>query len=74
MFGEKLRYLRKQLKISQKKLGDKISTPQSTISDWENTKYLPKINEALKLAAGLGISVLELLEKSECKSSMEGKD
>lgn len=64
MFGTKLRYLRKRLKISQKKFGEIINTPQSTISDWENNKYLPDINEATKIAAGLGIPITELLEKS----------
>ncbi|MFA7136194.1 MAG: helix-turn-helix transcriptional regulator [Bacteroidales bacterium] len=64
MFGTKLRYLRKQLNISQQKLGEETGIPQTTISDWENNKYLPNINEAVKLAAALGVTLTELLEKS----------
>ena len=65
MFGTKIRYLRKKLNLSQQKLGEKINIPQTTISDWENNKYLPDINEAVKLAAALGVSVTELLEQQE---------
>jgi transcriptional regulator with XRE-family HTH domain len=63
MFGTKLRYLRKQLNISQQKLGEKTGIPQTTISDWENNKYLPDINDAAKLAAALKVTLTELLEK-----------
>ncbi len=63
MFGTKMRYLRKKIKLSQQKLGEEINIPQTTISDWENNKYLPNINEAVKLAAALGVSVAELIEQ-----------
>lgn len=61
MFGTKLRYLRKQLNITQQELGKKINIPQSTISDWENNKYLPDIDKAIKIAAGLDIPITKLL-------------
>ncbi|SFM26283.1 helix-turn-helix domain-containing protein [Pelosinus propionicus] len=60
-FGENLRKIRKEKKISQIMLYKKTGFPQTTISDWENNKYLPDVMEALKLAAVLKINLSQLL-------------
>jgi ribosome-binding protein aMBF1 (putative translation factor) len=42
-----------------------IGKPQTTISDWENEKTLPDVDEAVKLVAALGITITELLNEPE---------
>ncbi|MCC5465775.1 helix-turn-helix domain-containing protein [Pelosinus baikalensis] len=60
-FGENLRKIRKGKRISQTKLFSETGFPQTTISDWENDKYLPDVMEALKLAAVLKVTLSKLL-------------
>jgi len=61
--GDTIRRLRKEQHLSQADLGKKIKIPQTTISDWENDKYLPNVVQAAELAKALNSSVEELLEK-----------
>lgn len=68
VFGTKLRYFRKKQKISQQELGQLIDKPQTTISDWENGKYLPDIDDAVKVASALGVSVSDLLGENQSKA------
>ncbi|WP_165613647.1 helix-turn-helix transcriptional regulator [Desulfotruncus arcticus] len=63
VFGAQLRYFRKKQKLSQLELGRLVNKPQTTISDWETGKLLPDINEAVKLAATLGVKLTDLLEE-----------
>ncbi len=60
-FGENLRKIRKGKRISQIKLSSETGFPQTTISDWENDKYLPDVMEALKLVAVLKVTLSKLL-------------
>jgi transcriptional regulator with XRE-family HTH domain len=60
-FGENLRKIRKGKKISQIRIYKETGFPQTTISDWENNKYLPDVMEALKLAAVLKVTLSQLL-------------
>jgi len=63
--GVNIRCFRKKLNLSQQELGQMISKPQTTISDWENEKTLPDVDEAVKLVAALGITITELLNEPE---------
>lgn len=60
-FGQNLKDFRHRKNISQTKLFQKTGFPQTTISDWENDKYLPNIVEAQKLAKALGVRLSKLL-------------
>jgi transcriptional regulator with XRE-family HTH domain len=60
-FGQNLKDFRHRKNISQTKLFLKTGFPQTTISDWENDKYLPNIVEAQKLAKALGVRLSKLL-------------
>ena len=60
-FGQNLKKFRHEKNISQTKLFQKTGFPQTTISDWENNKYLPNIVEAQKLAKVLGVRLSKLL-------------
>ena len=59
-FGENLKKIRKGKRISQTKLFSETGFPQTTISDWENDKYLPDVMEALKLGRGLKSIAFEI--------------
>ncbi|MFC0233560.1 helix-turn-helix domain-containing protein [Vagococcus entomophilus] len=58
-FGENLRYLRQQKRMTQKELSQGICA-QSMISAIENGSYLPNISLAQQLAARLSISIEDL--------------
>ena len=45
--GERLKYLRKTLKMTQKDFGEKIGLKANTVSDIENGKY--NLKEAYKI-------------------------
>lgn len=59
--GQTLKKIRASKKISQTELSKKTGFPQTTISDWENDKYLPDVMEALILATVLRVSLSDLL-------------
>lgn len=60
-FGQNLKDFRHRKNISQTKLFQKTGLPQTTISDWENDKYLPNIVEAQKIAKALDVRLSKLL-------------
>lgn len=60
--GVRIRNLRLERKMSQTELGKKALIPQTTISDWENSKSYPNVEEAKRLARALGVTVAELLD------------
>lgn len=60
--GDRIRALRLDHKMSQAELGRRTSIPQTTISDWENSKTIPNVEEAIKIAKALGVTVAELLD------------
>ena len=62
MIGKQLRFFRKQAKLSQKQLAEKIDHPQTTISDWELDKYEPGFTVVIKITEVLGITLLDLTE------------
>lgn len=61
--GCKIRELRTSQKISQNTLGKKAGIPQTTISDWEKGKSIPNVEEALRLAKALEVSIVDLIEE-----------
>lgn len=66
--SEKIKELRKQYKLSQEQLADKIGVSRQAITKWETGGGLPDVENILSIAALFNISVDELLsaEKSEC--------
>lgn len=55
-FGEKLRELRIDKKLSAKGLGLKIGVSDSTIIRWENGTMLPTIDNLFNLCKFFGVS------------------
>lgn len=55
MFGDQLRFFRKQANFTQTQLAEMIGCPQTTLSDWERNKSEPSFTVALKIAHVLNI-------------------
>lgn len=60
--GEKLKYLRKQKKLTQNELAKLINIGQSTYAHWEKDERIPRKENFEKLAELYEIEVSELFE------------
>lgn len=45
--GEKIRTYRRNCKLTQKELGEKIGVSDKTISSWENSRTMPDLKYAV---------------------------
>lgn len=59
--GVLIKRYRKEAKLSQTELSRKSGIPQTTISDWENGKSIPNVQNAQDLSKALGIDIEKLL-------------
>ena len=76
-FGDRLRKLRKEKKLSQKELGDLLNISDRVISYYENNNRFPSDEKTLKAIADFfDVSVDYLLGRVEEKdiAIMEGED
>ena len=62
MIGNKIKALRKQSGLTQKKLASLMGIAHQSISDWELGKKKPTVETLKKIAGALGISVSTLIE------------
>ncbi|MEX6014791.1 helix-turn-helix domain-containing protein [Mammaliicoccus sciuri] len=60
-FGQNLKRIRKDMKLTQQEMADKIGISQNYLSDIENGKRYPSIKAVTGLAQCLGISVPKLI-------------
>lgn len=60
-FGEKLYELRKEKKLSQEEVADKLNVTRQTVSKWETNQSTPDFDKVLPLCELFGISADELL-------------
>lgn len=60
---QNIRYLRKQLKLSQEELGTRIGLNRGNIASYENGSAEPKICNLLKLSNFFSVSILDLTKK-----------
>lgn len=60
--GKFIALRRKDKKITQEGLAEKLGVSNRTISNWENGKYLPDYNVLIPLCKELDISIVELLD------------
>jgi len=67
-FGRFIAEKRKEKKLTQVQMGEKLGVTGKTISRWENGNYMPDITLLLPIAELLDVSVQELLE-GECISN-----
>ncbi len=64
-FGEKIRNLREDAELSQKKLGEAINTTQRKISYIECGKYEPSLSDIIALCSFFEVSADYLLGLNE---------
>lgn len=62
-FTNNLKYIRKQKKLSQQELADKIGVDRSTIGYWENGKADPTLLNVQKLSDALKVNIIDLVGK-----------
>lgn len=75
-FGEKLYELRKEKKLSQEEVADKLSVTRQTVSKWETNQSTPDFDKILPLCELFGISADELLsgnKKEENSAEKQSK-
>ena len=64
-FSENLKHLRQSLPSTQRELARVLQVSPTTVCDWEQGKRLPSVEQALKLAEQLGVSVETLFYGEE---------
>ncbi len=64
-FPQKLREERKKRGMTQKELGEKVGVKQNTFTNWENGKREPTLDNIIKLANILDVTVDYLLGRSD---------
>lgn len=60
MFADNLKRIRKEKKLTQVQLAERLECTQNEVSRWETGKWLPSILTAVKIADALGCTVDEL--------------
>ena len=73
MFGERLKQLRKEKKVSQKTLADALFISQQAIAKWESDKSSPNPETVRKIAEYFNVSTDYLLEVDPVKPAKEPK-
>lgn len=63
-FSDKLKALRKEKKLTQKKIAELIGISQGSYANWENGKREPSLENVVKLANILNISIDYLLGRT----------
>ena len=60
-FGETLARLREAAGLTQVQLAAKAGVSIDTLRGWEHKKHLPRVDDALRLARALGVSLDKLI-------------
>lgn len=63
-FGNKLSKIRKENKLTQEALSERINVTRQTISNWEQDITSPSANELKELSKALSVSIDELLDNN----------
>ena len=63
--GQRISLYRKKLNISQEELGARLGVSRQAVSKWETDLSTPDLNNLIRLARELGVSVAELTETPE---------
>ena len=72
-FGERLRAFRKQQKLTQKQLGQRINIANATISSWEDGAKVPNILSIIDLCEAFDLSLDDLLDLTPTRSPSPSK-
>lgn len=61
-FGAFVTYLRKERRLTQKELADRLNVTDKAVSKWETGKGFPDVKLLEPLAQALGVSLVELMQ------------
>ncbi len=64
-FGENFKKLRREARLSQTEVAEKLGIYQSNVSDWENDVSRPEYEKLIQLARLYDCSIAELLGVEE---------
>ena len=67
IFSERLKFLRKEKKLTQTELAKMLNTTQGTVGKWENNKLEPNFKKLILLAKYLSVSTDYLLGVTNIK-------
>ena len=67
IFSDRLKTLRKEKKLTQKELAEQIEIKQNSYSDWETGKNEPSLENLIKLADLLEVSIDWLFGREQMK-------
>lgn len=68
VFRERMRKRRKELRLTQETFGEKAGVVQQSISDWERGRNAPNLENVMRLAIALNVSIDWLLGLSDKKN------
>ncbi len=68
-FNENLKYLRKQARLTQEQLAEKLSVSRQAITKWESGESLPDVENLKELSYIFSVSIDSLLGDIESKST-----
>jgi len=71
-FAEKLKVLRRQFKLSQEQLAEKVGVSRQAITKWETEGGLPDIENLMAIAALFSVSIDDLLSTEKLEHSRNG--
>ena len=72
--GENIRRIRKDKKLTQKELGEKLEgISQQQIGQWENGIKIPKLETIQKIATALEIPMFDLINMDEYNNLIDRK-
>ncbi|MGM0215426.1 LexA family protein [Enterococcus sp. AZ109] len=74
IFGANLRRLRTLKNISTTELSEAIGVSQSTVSDWENAKKMPRSGSIQKISEYFGVQKTELLTEKNSQPAGVNED
>ncbi len=72
--GEKIKELRKAKGLTQKQLGEHCNMSDALIRTYEKGVRVPKIETLDKIASGLGIPLMELLDNTPYRKYFDKKE
>ena len=62
-FGENLKIIRKNKKMSQEELAEKLNVSRQSVSKWETGESYPEMNNILELCRIFNIKINELIHQ-----------
>ena len=72
--GDNIKKFRKQKKMTQKELGNKLGISQSAINQFENNKTAPKLSTIVKIADARNVLPHDLIDKADLAELPEIKE